>query len=94
MAEQEHLGPVALPYKIKLEEAIDTGEDGKPPIQEISIVRKPKGGDWGAFKIEGATIDDFLRIGGRICNVPYTVLKKIDTKAAFQLTEAIGRFLS
>jgi hypothetical protein len=78
-----------LPIVIKLEEPIESGEG---MLSEIVIRRRPIGADWSGFS-QNPTILDYQRVGARLANLPLPIIKKMDTKATFELVEVLGSFL-
>ena len=87
---QQEITRRELPIKIALDKPIN---DGEKDLTEIVLKREPTGGDWGAFNVQNSTIFDFLRVASKISGVPFPVLKKIDTKATFEIIDALNSFL-
>lgn len=85
---------IKLPIKIDLNEPIDTGEDGKPPITCIVINRKPKGSDWVDFPIgTETTAKDYLKVLANISGIPFPIIKKIDTQSMVKAINIVTGFL-
>lgn len=79
-----------LPIIIKLAKPINTGEG---EITELVLKREPNGADWGPFNVQNPQISDFQRVASKISDVPLPFIRKMDTKATFELVEAVSGFL-
>jgi hypothetical protein len=83
--------PRKLPITIKLRTPIEVGEGA--PLEAIVIKREPNGADWSGFNVQNATILDYQKVAARIANLPLPIIKKVDSKATFEIVEVVGSFL-
>jgi hypothetical protein len=77
-----------FPYTIKL---FDPIEFGAKLITELVIPRAPKTKDFYGISTTAPQIEDFMKAGSRLCDVPFAVMGELswaDTKAVIAVVNS------